>query len=320
MARDGVYLIAHPGGAAVRVVAGLSDPLGLVWHAGSLYVSSLGRVDAFGGFDGRRFTRHTRILRGPVAGGENNQLVLAPDGRFVMGVTASCDHCTPKSIWSGSIVSFRPDGGDLRVYAKRIRAPVGLAFVPGTNNLLASMNQRDDLGARTPGDWLAIVREGQSWGFPECYGQGGAACRGVPKPLAVLGRHAAVGDVAVVTGQLGASVGTAAIVPEWQLAKVQRVGLGGSGPAHGTSVAPFLTGVQNPLAVAMAPDGSLLVGDWSTGTIYRIARRGLGLARDHAVDLDRLAGARVRIDHQHGRRSSEPRTHLARADVLGRPL
>ena len=65
------------------------------------------------------------------------------------------------------------------------------------------MNQRDDLGAKTPGDWLALVRQGQDWGFPGCYGQGGAACAGVPKPVAVLDPHAAAGGVAVLTSELG---------------------------------------------------------------------------------------------------------------------
>jgi len=60
------------------------------------------------------------------------------------------------------VVSFLPDGSDLRVEAGGIRAPVGLAYYPGTNDLFVTMNQRDDLGAQTPGDWLAVVRAGQS--------------------------------------------------------------------------------------------------------------------------------------------------------------
>jgi glucose/arabinose dehydrogenase len=270
-AQDGVYLVAYPGATAVRVVSGLNDPLGLAWYEGKLYVASVGRVDAFGGFNGKRFTQHRQILNGPVAGGENNLLVMAPDGRFLMGVTASCDHCLPRSIWSGSIVSFRPDGSDLRLYARRIRAPFGLAYFPGTTDLFASMNQRDDLGALTPGDWLAVVREGQSWGFPGCYGQGGAACRGVPQPVAVLDKHAAAGAVVIVTGELGAGVGTAALVAEWQSAKVLRVPLTKTGSTYSGSVKPFLTGVKDPLALALAPDHSLLVGDWATGTIYQLA-------------------------------------------------
>jgi glucose/arabinose dehydrogenase len=272
-AEDGVYVIAKPGGRALKVVAGLDDPLGLAWYHERLYVASVGRVDVFSGFNGTRFAQHSKLLDGPVARGENNLLVMAPDGRFVMGVTATCDHCTPASRFSGSIVSFRPDGSDLRLYASRIRAPFGLAYLPGTSDLFVTMNQQDDLGARTPGDWLALVREGEDWRFPECYGQGGSACAGVPAPTAVLDKHAAVGGLAIVTGQLGPDLGTSAIVPEWQLGKVQRVALRGTGSDYEGSVTPFLTGIRNPLAITLAPDSSLLVGDWATGTIYRIARR-----------------------------------------------
>jgi glucose/arabinose dehydrogenase len=268
---DGVYLIARPGARALKVVSGLDDPLGLAWYRGRLYVASVGRVDAFGGFDGRRFTEHTTILEGPAAGAENNLLVMAPDGRFVMGVTATCDHCSPTSRFAGSIVSFRTDGSDLRVYASRIRAPFGLAYFPGTNDLFVTMNQQDNLGAQTPGDSLAVVAEGQDWRFPDCHGQGGEACAGVPAPTAVLDRHAAVGGVAILTGQLGENVGTSAIVPEWQLGKVQRVALAKTGSGYVGAVTPLLTGIRNPLAIALAPDSSLLVADWATGTIYRIA-------------------------------------------------
>jgi glucose/arabinose dehydrogenase len=255
-AHDGVYVVARAGARAVKVISGLKDPLGLAWLHGTLYVASVGRVDAYSDLRGTHFARHRLVLDGPARGAENNNLVVAPDGRLVMGITATCDHCTTAAKWSGAIVSFRPDGRDLRLYAGRIRAPVGLAYVPGTNELLATLDQRDDLGARTPGDWVAVVRSGQDWRFPGCYGQGGAACRGVPQPLAVLDAHAAVGGVAVL--------GREAIVAEWQAGKVLRL------PVAGGSATTFLTGIKNPLAVTVAPDRSLLVGDWATGRIYLI--------------------------------------------------
>jgi len=141
-ARDGVYLIAKPGAHPLRVVGGLDDPLGLLWHQGRLYVSSVGRVTAYSGLRGTRFAHQATILDGPVAHGENNDLVLAPTGRFVMGITATCDHCVPTSKWSGSIVSFRSDGSDLRLYAARIRAPVGLDYFPGTSDLFVTTSAR----------------------------------------------------------------------------------------------------------------------------------------------------------------------------------
>ena len=133
------------------------------------------------------------------------------------------------------------------------------------------MNQRDDLGDATPGDWLSVVRSGQAWGFPDCYGQGGSVCDGVPSPVAVLDKHAAVSGVAIVTDGLGASIPPSALVAEWATGVVLRVALVHDGSTWTGTVEPFLTGLTQPVPVISAPDGAVLVGDWGTGMIYRIA-------------------------------------------------
>jgi glucose/arabinose dehydrogenase len=265
---DGVYTRDPASRRVTKVIGGLNDPIGLLWMHGTLYVASVGRVDAFSDFDGRRFAHRRRVVDGPVRGAENNALVRAPDGRLLMGVSATCDHCTPRRRASGSIVSFWPSGKGLKVYASGIRAPIGLAFVPGTHDLLATMNQRDDLGARTPGDWLSLVNPGSAWAFPRCYGQGGGACHSVPKPLAVLAEHAAAGDVAVT--RAGGS--TQAFVALWATGSVNRVTLTRTGAGYAARRKPFLRGIEHPMALVAAPDGSLLAGDWATGVVYRIAR------------------------------------------------
>jgi glucose/arabinose dehydrogenase len=252
----------------------MHTPLGLVWYQGSLYVTSTGQVDAYTGFDGTHFAMHRRVLTLPAGVGESNTIAVSPGGRLVMGISAPCDHCSPASPWSASVVSFLPDGTDLQVVARGIRAAVGLAYYPGTAVLLVTMNQRDDLGARTPGDWLAVVKPGQDWGFPACFGQGGADCTGVGSPLAVLDKHAAVSDVAIVTGQLGPAVGDSALVAEWSDGKVQRVPLGNRESTVTATAAAFLTGVAKPVAVTIGPDGAVYVGDWASGTIFRVARAG----------------------------------------------
>src|SRR5438105_5068821 len=45
--KDGVYLVAVPRSAPVKVIGDLRTPLGLVWYRDTLYVSSIGRVDAY---------------------------------------------------------------------------------------------------------------------------------------------------------------------------------------------------------------------------------------------------------------------------------
>ena len=259
-ASDGLYVIARRGAAPRKVAGGLTAPLGLVWVSNRLIVSSLGRVTAFSGFDGTRFAHRSVILDGPVAGGENNNVVLAPNGRLLMGVSASCDHCVPTSKWSAAIVSFRPDGSDLRVYAAGIRAAYGLAFLPGTSVLLASMNQRDDLGSHTPGDWLAVVERGQDWGFPACYGQ----CASQPQPIGVLDAHAAAGGVAALDG-------SSVLVAEWQLGKVDEVVLRKSSSGYAGKTSAYATGFDHPLPLLTTRSGSVLVGDWGTGRIYELA-------------------------------------------------
>jgi glucose/arabinose dehydrogenase len=272
---DAVYVATEPGAQPVRVLTDVHTPLGLLWIGDELYVSSRERVDAYAGFDGTAFASSRAVLALPTGVGEVNGLAVSPAGRVYLGISAPCDSCTPESDLSGAVVSFLPDGTDLRVEAGSIRAPIGLVFFPGTDDLFVTMNQRDDLGDATPGDWLAVVAEGEDWGFPECYGQGGDGCAGVPEPVAELDEHAAVSGVAIVTGQLGVTVGTAAIVAEWATGEVLLVALEttdtGEGPAYAGTVRPFLTGVQNPVAVALAPDGSVVVGDWTTGTIYLIS-------------------------------------------------
>ena len=272
---DAVYLIAPSGAAATKVIAGLHTVLGLLWIDDTLYVASKDRVDAYTGFDGASFAGQRTVVAFPAGVGEVNGLALAPTGRIVLGISSPCDACTPTLADSASIVSFLPDGSDLKVDVRDVRAPIALAYFPGSSDLFVTMNQRDDLGDATPGDWLAVAAAGQDWKSPACYGQAGADCSGVPAPTAVLDPHAAVSGLAIVTGQLGASVGTSALVAEWAKGTVRQVSLtaAGSGGYSG-SVGPFLTGLTNPVPLILASDGTLFVGDWGTGTIYAIRASG----------------------------------------------
>ena len=255
---DGIYLVARAGAHPAKVIASIRGPLGLQWVGQSLFVSSLDGVTRFSGLTkSGRFAHRALVLHGPVSGAENNNLVLAPDGRLVMGVSATCDHCSNTPRFSGAVVSFRTDGSDLRIVARRVRAAYGLVYAG--NVLYATMNQRDDLGARTPGDWLGTIIQGQDWGFPTCYGQGGRACRNVASPVATLDAHAAAGGVAVV--------GSTAVVAEWNTGTVVGVQLG----AKSSTTHTLVTGIPHPLPVLRIANSAVLVGDWASGTVYRIS-------------------------------------------------
>jgi len=60
-------------------------------------------------------------------------------------------------------------------------------------------------------------------------------------------------------------VGDHALVSEWRLGRVLRVNL-----VTG-AVSTYLGGLKNPLAVTALGDASVLVGDWGSGSVYRIS-------------------------------------------------
>ena len=211
-AADGVWLVPRRGARPRQVVSGLFSALGLAWYRRELYVSHIvphatfaprhtGRVVAYSGFDGRRFARSRVVVDGlPVGRHRLDSIVAGPGGRLYLGIGSESDHDPSSSELAGTVVSFRRSGDGLRVEARGLRNPYGLAVAPGGRRLLVSEHGRDDLGLRAPPDELNLVDprgRARSFGFPDCWGQGGAPCRGAVAALARLAPHSAPGAVVV---------------------------------------------------------------------------------------------------------------------------
>ena len=58
---------------------------------------------------------------------------------------------------------------------------------------------------------------------------------------------------------------------EWARGAVLRVALAGSGSATTGIAVPFVIGLENPVPVLTDGLGGVLIGDWATGRIVRIA-------------------------------------------------
>ena len=67
------------------------------------------------------------------------------------------------------ILEYRPDGTGFRVFASGIRNAVGIAVQPGTGELWASVNERDELGDDLVPDYVTRVKDGGFYGWPWFY-------------------------------------------------------------------------------------------------------------------------------------------------------
>jgi hypothetical protein len=274
----GALYVTQEGGEVVRVdpktrrprvvLRGFRTPLGLTWQGGALFVSAQGAL--------WRVSRGQRraIVRNLPYGRHQQDNVVFHRGRLYFGSGSTCDVCREKSRLSAAILSVRPDGKGLRVVARGVRNPYGLAVDPDTGRLYAAVNERDRLGDTEPAETIVEVRQGRDFGWPRCWPSHRTKklrgdCRGVTPPVAFLEPHSAPGGMAFWDGAL--------YVAEWGQyleddhgRKLTRVTLLPGRPA---AVTTFGTGFLHPLAALADRSGGLLVADHGRGVIYRIVKR-----------------------------------------------
>jgi len=194
------------------------------------------------------------------------------------------------------ILEFNPDGSGVRVYASGIRNAVGIAIHPQTGELWASVNERDDLGDNLPPDYITHVQDGGFYGWPWYYIGGHQDPRLRDKhpdlraraitPDVLLQPHNASLEMTFYDGKQFPNEyegdAFAAEPGSWNKQvrtgyELIRVALHHQGRATG-EYEDFLTGFVTPdgrvwgrpVGVTVAADGSLLVSDDGTNSIWRI--------------------------------------------------
>lgn len=284
---DGVWYVKRRGARPRHVVRHLNTALGLTWFRGGLFVSHVvpysaspgtytGRVTAFSRFNGRRFKRRRTVIKGiPTGQHRLTSIVPGPGGRLYLGVGSKRD-VAAGSRYGGTVVSFKPGGRGLRIEARGLRNPYGLAFQPDGRTLLVTDNGRDDLGNDRPPEELNrfdVTGPTPHFGFPRCWGRAGGRCGGTRPPLAELAPHSAVGGVAAASrfGRFGPSAfvaehgSTIASPPTGSVVRRVPLKRGGSDDVR------FARGFRrhDPLGVAIGPGGALYVTLHSSGRLIR---------------------------------------------------
>jgi glucose/arabinose dehydrogenase/cytochrome c553 len=229
----------------------------------------------------------------------SRDIQFSPDGKKMFVSVGSEQNVSdaPAEKNRADILELNPDGSGLRVYASGIRNAVGIAINPITGELWCSVNERDGLGNDLVPDYITHVQEGGFYGWPWWYMGGHQDPRFPGKhpelkvkvitPDVVLQPHNASLEMTFYDGtQFPAEYSGDIFASEhgsWNRSprvgyEVIRVPLDQTGHATG-KYEDFLTGFVvddesvwgRPVGVTVAEDGSLLVSDDGSGSIWRVS-------------------------------------------------
>lgn len=282
----------------------MRQPNGVAFKDGDLYVAEVNRLWKFPDIE--------RNLEAPVKeliyddypeDGHHGWKYIAfgPDGKLYIPVGAPCNICESQNELYASITRINPDGSGREVFAHGIRNTVGFTWHPETGVLYFTDNGRDMLGDEVPPDELNRATEkGQHFGFPYCHGGtisdpefgDDRPCEDFVAPVQILGPHVAALGVKFYTGDQfpGTYKGKIFIAEHGSWNRSAEAGHTGyrittvtENDGQGTAYEPFIEGFLNPetnqawgrpVDLLVLEDGSMLLSDDLSGTIYRISYEG----------------------------------------------
>jgi glucose/arabinose dehydrogenase len=291
--------------------SGLKSPYGIAFYPPGpdpqwIYIGDTNEVIRFpyhnGDLKASGAAQHIADL--PAGGGHWTRAVdFSADGKRMFVAVGSASNVDdpdthPAEKDRADILVCDPANCQLKVYAYGIRnAGGGIRVNPQTGELWCSVNERDALGDNLVPDYITHVEEGGFYGWPWWY-------IGAHQDPRHKGKHPELKDKAIVpdvllqphnasleftfydgkqfpaeySGELFASEHGS-----WNKSvrvgyEVVRVPLHGTGHATG-EYQDFLTGFVlpdghvwgRPVGIAVAPDGSLLVSDDGSGSIWRVS-------------------------------------------------
>jgi glucose/arabinose dehydrogenase len=230
-------------------------------------------------------------------------VIFTPDGKRLLLAVGSGTNVAENGIAAeknrADILDFDQQGKDMHIYASGIRNPVTMAFYPGTDQLWTTAQERDALGDDVPPDYLTRVKPGGFYGWPWYYigsnedprrkGERPDLRGKVEVPDVLFQAHSSALGLTFYTGQQfpAAYRGSAfvALRGSWNRAlrtgyKLVRIPIENGKPTG--AYEDFLTGFISgdgavwgrPVGLVMTADGSLLLSDDGSGTVWRIAYEG----------------------------------------------
>ncbi len=290
-------------------LSGLNQPFGVLLIGNTLYVANTDGVVTFPYKTGdTKITAEGKKIVDLPAGGYNNHwtrnLIANADNSKIYITVGSgsnvAEHGIENEKRRANILEVNPDGSGERIFAAGLRNPVGVAWAPVTKQLWTAVNERDGLGDDLVPDYVTSVKQGAFYGWPYAYfGQHEDPRLAGKRPDLV--KSAIVPDIPVGahTASLGLAFYTAKAFPakyqgglfvgqhgSWNRSELSGYKVAFIPFKNGKQAGPmedFLTGFiadkekatvyGRPVTMVLLKDGSMLVTDDVSNTIWRVAAK-----------------------------------------------
>ena len=148
----------------------LNAPYGLAFHDGNLYVANQDALVRFDYQDGQTEASGppTQVAELPSEINHHwtKALTISPDGQYLYVGIGSNSNITERGMEAeidrAMVWQINADTGAYKPYATGLRNPTALAIQPGSGQLWAVVNERDELGEDLAPDYLTSVRKAAS--------------------------------------------------------------------------------------------------------------------------------------------------------------
>jgi len=153
------------------VISGENHVHGLAFFDGKLYIADVDKVVRYN-FDESNLTATLDKVLFALPGNNdhnNRTLTFNSSGFMFVTVGSTCNVCRETPEQGGSVWVSNANGDNPKIFASGLRNAAFTAINPATNELWGSEMGRDYLGDNTPPDEINIIKEGQNFGWPNCY-------------------------------------------------------------------------------------------------------------------------------------------------------
>jgi glucose/arabinose dehydrogenase len=282
-----------------EVFRGLKNPHGLAFDPENglkLFVAEENKVSSVSTYT--EDVLH-KLVDLPSGGGHFTRTIdFGPDNKLYVSIGSSCNVCDESDQRRASIYTMDRDGSNFKQFARGLRNSVFMAWSYVDGSMWATENSRDLLGDNVPPDEINVIKEGQNYGWPTCYGNNTHDEEFDKKvyirnPCSLPYESPAKVDLQAHSAPLGL-----AFIPEegwpeeywydlivayhgsWNRTqptgyKLVRIKLDDKGNYEGTE--DFITGwlqkdgaLGRPVDVHVSPGGLMYVSDDKAGVIYKI--------------------------------------------------